>query len=333
MELVKPHRLREGDTIRLVAPASSIESLPKKDVDRGISNLEKLGFKVELSPEALTTWRGTAGPAKERARVLMNGFTDPDVDCLMCVWGGYNSNDLLEYLDWGLVRDNPKPFIGYSDITALNNTFLSKAGLVSFQGPAFITFCHSFLMPWEVDKFMKILMEGEAHRYTPSPTMIDDPLYWQHPEKPVEEVANLGWIIMNEGFARGRLVGGHLGTLLLLAGTEYWPDMSGALLFVESDEEDGPPINILRQFRQLRHLGAFDEIEALLIGRIPSCVGLKGDLSLPLLLEEVLGGVDRPVVAGLDFGHTNPIMTLPVGVEAEIDTEKEALSLLEPGVL
>ncbi|MCK4399779.1 LD-carboxypeptidase, partial [Candidatus Bathyarchaeota archaeon] len=132
MELVKPHRLREGDTIRLVAPASSMESLDRKDVDRGTRNLEKLGFEVEVSPEALTTWRGTAGPAKERARVLMDGFTDPDVDGLMCVWGGYNSNDLLEYLDWGLIRDNPKPFIGYSDITALNNALLSKSGLVSF---------------------------------------------------------------------------------------------------------------------------------------------------------------------------------------------------------
>jgi muramoyltetrapeptide carboxypeptidase len=332
MELVKPHRLREGDTIRLVAPASSMESLDRKDVDRGIRNLEKLGFEVEVSPEALTTWRGTAGPANERARVLMDGFTDPDVDGLMCVWGGHNSNDLLEYLDWGLIRDNPKPFIGYSDITALNNAFLAKSGLVSFHGPAFITFCHSFLMPWEVDKFRKILMEGEAHRYTPSPTVIDDPLYWRHPETPVEETANLGWTIIREGVARGRLVGGHLGTLLLLAGTEYWPNISGAILFVESDEEDGPPNNILRQFRQLRHLGVFDEIEALLVGRVPGCVGLEGDLSLPLLVEEVLEGVEVPVVTGLDFGHTNPIMTLPVGIEAEIDTEKCALSLLEPGV-
>jgi len=148
MELVKPHRLREGDTIRLVAPASSIESLDRKDVDRGICNLEKLGFEVAVSPEAFTTWRGTAGPDKKRARVLMDGFMDPDVDGLMCIWGGYKSNDLLEYLDWGLIRDNPKPFIGYSDITALNNAFLSKSGLVSFHGPTFITFCHSFLMQW-----------------------------------------------------------------------------------------------------------------------------------------------------------------------------------------
>ncbi|MCK4703790.1 LD-carboxypeptidase, partial [Candidatus Bathyarchaeota archaeon] len=148
----------------------------------------------------------------------------------------------------------------------------------------------------------------------------------------VEEAANPGWTIIRDGVARGRLAGGHLGTLLLLAGTEYWPEMSGAILFVESDEEDGPPINVLRQFRQLRHLGVFEEIEALLVGRIPGCVGLKGDLSLPLLVEDVLEGVEIPVVAGLDFGHTNPIMTLPVGVEAEIDTEKEALSLLEPGV-
>ncbi|MBN2334292.1 LD-carboxypeptidase [Candidatus Bathyarchaeota archaeon] len=332
MDLVKPKRLREGDTIRLVAPASSIKSLSKKDVDRGLSNLMDLGFDVEVSSEAFTTWRGTAGPAKERARVIMEGFTDPDVDGLMCVWGGYNSNDLLEYLDWRLIRENSKPFIGYSDITALNNALLSKSGLVTFQGPAFITFCHYFLMPWEVDKFKKILMDGEAHRYTPSPTIVDDPFYWRHPETPVEETANPGWTIINEGVAEGRLVGGHLGTLLLLAGTEYWPDMKGAILFVESDEEDGPPINILRQFRQLRHLGVFDEIEALLIGRIPSCVGLEGDLSLPLLLEDVLTGADMPVVSGMDFGHTNPIMTLPVGVEASIDTDKRALTLLMPGV-
>jgi muramoyltetrapeptide carboxypeptidase len=152
-----------------------------------------------------------------------------------------------------------------------------------------------------------------------------------HPEKPVQEKPNQGWKIINDGTAKGRLIGGHIGTLLALAGTEYWPDMNGKLLFLEEDE-GGNPKNLRRLFRQLDQIGALDEISGLLIGRIPEASGVTDELWIGSLVEDILEGRDYPVVAGIDFGHTSPIATIPIGVRAELSTENKTLMFIEPSV-
>ncbi len=331
MELLKPKRLREGDTLRIIAPSSSM-TLSEKAVQTGVDNLEKLGFNVEIHPDVYTSYKGRAGTPEERAQSLMDGFMDDSVDGLMCCWGGFNSNDLLEHLDYDLIRDNPKAFIGYSDITILNTVLYQKAGVVNFHGPAFVTFTHEFLMDWEVEVFRKVVMEGATpYKIGPAPTFVDDPFYWKHPDTPVKEQENPGWDTVQEGTAKGKLIGGHFGTLLCLAGTEYWPDLKDHLLFVEWDEEDIGPVNVIRQLRHLKQLGALDEISGLLVGRIPEVMGLKGELSIESLLVDIVDR-DIPVVTQMDFGHTNPIATFPVGIAAEISTEKNTLTLLEAGV-
>lgn len=333
MELVKPKRLRKGDTIRIVAPASNMVSLSKPAVARGVENLEKLGFNVEIDPNVYRVYKGTAGRPVERAESLMDAFTDPSVDGIMCCWGGFNSNDIIDYLDYRAIRDNPKVFIGYSDITILNTVLYKEAGLVNFQGPAFITFTHEFLMPWETDLFKQVIIEGRDNiEIRASPTFIDDPFFWKHPEEPVKEKQNPGWGIVNGGEAEGRLIGGHFGTLLCLAGTKYWPDLKDHILFIECDEEDIGAVNLIRQLRQLKHLGALDEISALVVGRIPEVLGLKGDMSIESIVGDAMKGLDIPVVTQFDFGHTNPIATIPVGVRGRISADKKALTLLEAGV-
>jgi muramoyltetrapeptide carboxypeptidase len=329
MELVKPYKLKTGDTIRIVAPASNMASFAKPKLENGVRNLENVGFNVEVHPHVFRKYKGTGGKPKERAESLLEAFTDDSVNGIMCCWGGFNSNDIIDYLDYKSIRANPKPFIGYSDITILNTVLYNKAGLVNFQGPALITFTHDFLMPWEVDEFKAITMEGKAGRQIKAaPRFIDDPLYWQHPETPPVALDNPGWTIVNEGIAEGRLIGGHLGTLLCLAGTKYWPDMKDHLLFFEVDEEEPSPTNVIRQLRQLVHLGVFDEISGLLVGRAPETIGLKRELSMESLLGDVIDR-DIPVVTQMDIGHTTPISTIPVGINAEISTEKKALTPLE----
>jgi muramoyltetrapeptide carboxypeptidase len=333
MELVKPRRLREGDTIHLVAPASSMDILDKNAVKMGIENLQKLGFRVEVSPNAYRRHGHASGTPKERAEDLMDAFTDTNVDGVMAVWGGWNSNDILDLLDYAEIRRHPKVFIGYSDITVLNVALIEKAGLVNFQGPAFVTWTHAHLMEWEVEDFKKAIMSTEAPRaLEASPTYIDDTYYFLHPEKPPQEAANPGWKIYRRGVAGGSMIGGHLGTLLALAGTKYWPDLKGRILFVEEDEEGGPSGKIAREFRQLEQTGAFDEISALMVGRIPSVAGLKEGDTLEMILDECLDGYDFPVVTGVDLGHTNPIATIPVGVRASLDAGKGRLVYLEAGV-
>jgi muramoyltetrapeptide carboxypeptidase len=329
MELVKPNRLKTGDTIRIVAPASNMASLAKPVLERGVKNLENIGFEVEVHPHVFRSYKGTGGKPEERAESLMDAFTDDSVDGIMCCWGGFNSNDIIDYLDYETIRKNAKAFVGYSDITILNTVLYKEAGLVNFQGPALITFTHDFLMPWEINEFKSIIMEGNAgHEIRAAPKYVDDPLYWQHPEIPVEVNENPGWTIANKGTAQGKLIGGHLGTLLCLAGTKYWPDMRNHLLFFEIDEEEPSPTNVIRQLRQLEQLGVFDEISGLLVGRAPETVGLKGELSMESLLEDVVGR-DIPVVTQMDIGHTTPIATIPIGVNAEISAEKNTLTLLE----
>lgn len=333
MSPVKPRCLKRGDMIRVVAPASSMDVLDKGAVKRGVENLEKLGLQVEISPHANRRHGHASGTPEERAEDLMSAFTDSGVDGIMAVWGGWNSNDIIDLLDYDEIHDNPKVFIGYSDITTLNTVLLEKAGLVSFNGAAFVTFTHPHLMGWEVEDFKASIMSTAAPREIgAAPTYIDDPYYFLHPDKLPQEIANPGWTIHSEGVAEGKLLGGHLGTLLSLAGTPHWPDFHGKILLVEEDEEGGPTGNIARKFRQLEQTGALDDVEAMLVGRIPAVAGLKEGDSLGMILEETLEGYDFPVVSGVDFGHTNPIATLPIGVNARLDTGRRRLVLLESGV-
>lgn len=333
MELVKPRRLRVGDTIRIVAPASSMDVLDKTAVHRGVENLSKLGFKVEVSPHANRRRGHSSGTPEERAADLMDAFTDNSVDGIIAVWGGWNSNDIIDLLDYSAIRRHPKVFVGYSDITVLNVVLLEKAGLVNFQGPALVTWTHSHLLDWEVEDFRKATMTTAGPRTLEAAlTYIDDPYYWQHPEKPLQEVKNPGWKTYRVGEAEGILIGGHLGTLLTLAGTDYWPNLGGRILFVEEDEEGGPAGRVAREFRQLEQTGALGEISGLMVGRIPAVAGLKEGDSLEMILDECLRGYDFPVVTGVDLGHTNPIATIPVGVKAFLDTINRRLVYWESGV-
>jgi muramoyltetrapeptide carboxypeptidase len=333
MELVKPRRLRTGDTLRIIAPASSMDTLDKNVIERGVENLRKLGFKVEVSHLVGQRRGHTSGTPTERAEALMDAFMDKNVDGVVACWGGWNSNDIIDLLDYATIRRNPKVFIGYSDITILNTVLLEKSGLVNFQGPALVTWTHANLMDWEVQDFRRATMTTAAPRtLEASPTYIDDPTYYLHPDTPPKETPNPGWKIYREGEAAGPLIGGHLGTLLTLAGTDYWPRLEGKILFVEEDEEGGPTGRIAREMRQLEQTGAFGEITGLIVGRIPSVAGLKEGDSLEMILDECLEGYDFPVVTGADLGHTNPIATIPVGVSAILDAGKRQLVYLEAGV-
>ncbi len=329
MELVKPHRLEKGDTIRVIAPASSMDALDESAVNRGIRNMESLGLRVQVSPQTRHKSGHASGTPIERATTFMEAFEDPSVAGIMAVWGGYNSNDLLDLLDYESIRTHPKVFVGYSDITALNTALLEQARLVSFNGPAFVTFTHTFLMDWEVRDFTETLMRKGRKEIHPSPTYIDEPYYYKHPKKPIQVTQNPGWHVFRAGRAHGPLLGGHLGTLLALAGTSYWPSFKGKLLFIEEDEEGGPAGNVARELRQLRQTGVLEVVEGVLIGRLPSVTGVNMEALLEMM-EDVFEGYSYPIVAGMDFGHTNPIATMPLGVKAEIDTDSSSLRFLEP---
>lgn len=334
MKLVKPRSLSIGAKVRIIAPASSMDILDKEAVKRGVSNLERIGLKVEIDPNATRRYGHASGTPEERANSLMSAFKDQGIQGIICAWGGWNSSDVLDLLDYSTIRKNPKVFIGYSDITTLNIALLEKAGLVNFQGPALVTWSHQHLMDWEVEDFKRATMSTTIPRILEAaPTYIDDPYYWKHPEKPPQPVANPGWKTYRSGKVDGMITGGHLGTLLSLAGTEYWPKLEGRILFIEEDEEGGPTGRIAREMRQLEQTGSFSEIAGLMIGRVPAAAGLKDGDSLDMILDECLGEYEFPVVTGVDVGHTNPIASIPLGIRVRLDAFDKRLMFLESGVV
>lgn len=329
---MKPRRLREGDTIGVVAPSNSASLIDPEIWKIGIRRLEDMGFELRFGNNIKEVHGHTAGTVQQRLEDLMDMFEDPKVDGIMTVFGGFNSHQLLHYMDFDLIRDNPKVFIGFSDITTLNNAILVESRLVNFSGPAFISFCQPDLPEYTERYFNEILVEGKRSTITPSLEWAED-AWWRHPINfgKREWKRNPGWGVFKPGRAEGVAIGGNLGTLMLLAGTEYWPEMEGALLFLDEDDAESPQ-TIDRYLTQLRHLDVYDSISGMIIGRFSSEVGFGEGDTLEMILEEATRGYDFPIITGVDFAHTDPLITIPLGVRCLLDTDNQRIELMESAV-
>jgi len=236
---------------------------------------------------------------------------------VMSVFGGFNSHQLLEHLDFEAVSASQKAFIGFSDVTSLNNAIWSQAGLLNFSGPAFVTFCQPELPEYTERCFDQMLVEGAPYVIISSSERWAEDAWHRMPEiGPREWKANPGWDVIKAGKAEGTALGGNLGTLMLLAATRYWPDLTGAILFLEEDDEESPA-TIDRNLTHLRQMGTFDQISGLVLGRVPTKVGFEPDDSLRMVVEEATRGYDFPVLAEADFAHTDPFFTIPIGGKAD----------------
>jgi muramoyltetrapeptide carboxypeptidase len=332
MDLVKPKRLKPGGTVRLVAPSLSASIVDPRAWDIGIQRLGSKGLKVQVAKHAMGSRGHASGTIMERAGDVMDAFRDPDVDLVMSVIGGFNSNQLLPFLDYKVIRESRKPFIGYSDVTALNNAILAKAGLLNFYGPAFVTFCQPEMSEYAERSFDQMLMEGSGNApVEASGNWAEDRWFLKDALGPREWKKNPGWEVLQEGHAKGRAVGGNLSTLMLLAGTEYWPDMNGAILFLEDDEAATPKI-FDRDMTHLKQMGVFDKLYGLMIGRSPSEAGFDQSDSMAMIIDDLLGECDMPVVAGADIGHTDPMFTVPLGARCELSTDRKRLNFVERAV-
>ncbi|HUV24155.1 MAG TPA: S66 peptidase family protein [Methanomassiliicoccales archaeon] len=330
--VIKPRRLRKGDTIGIVAPSNSASLVDPRIFDMGVKKLESKGFKLRFGNNIRARWGHTAGTVQQRLEDLMDMFEDPEVDAIMTVFGGFNSHQLLHYIDYEVIRENPKVFIGFSDITALSNAFLSRSGLVNFSGPAFVTFCQPDLPEFTERYFEEILMEGKRSIITASKEWAEDS-WWGEPINfgKREWKENPGWEVFSSGIAEGSCVGGNISTLMLLAGTDYWPDMEGKILFL--DEDDGEtPQTIDRYLTQLRHMGVYDEISGMVLGRFPTKVGFSKEDTLSMIFEEATRGYDFPIISGVDFAHTDPMITIPLGVRCIVDADNQRIELMESAV-
>ncbi|QDG51147.1 LD-carboxypeptidase [Persicimonas caeni] len=327
--IIRPPRLAQGSRLGVIATSSPIDELDDAVIARGYARLAEVGLEVVEAPNCRRAVGHTAGTIEARVQAIHDFLTDPSIDALMAFWGGHQTHQLLEYLDFELFAAHPKPIIGYSDLTPLLNVITARCGLVTFSGPAVITFAKPTLFDYTVRWFERVLFEGGRELDFQAAEMVSTNLWYEREDLAMLERPSQGWKTYAAGVARGRLFGGNLGSLLLLSGTPYWPDLEGTILFVEEDEVESPE-TIDRLFTRLRQMGVYDQVNGMVIGRFPDSVEFTREDSLRDILDVALRGYDIPVLYDVDFGHTDPLLTLPIGVEAELDAAGGRFRLLEP---
>ena len=331
MNLLKPRALQPGDTLGIVACSTSITASSAETIERTYRRLSERGFKIIEASNVRKIHGHSAGTIRERVEAIHGFFEDPGISGILNFWGGFQSHQLLEHLDFELIRANPKAFVGFSDTTVLQAALYSKAGLVTFSGPAGITFGKPVLPDFTWEHFEKVLIRPEVPlRLRASDQYSDNPWFMEQDQQMCFET-NPGWRVYREGKAEGPIVGGNLGTLLLLAGTSFWPDMRGKILFVEDDEAENPK-TMDRLFTQLRQMGVYDQIAGLVVGRFHRAVKFNESDSLEMIFDDALAGYEFPVVTGVDFGHTDPLITIPIGVRCGMDTQGPRIEFLESAV-
>jgi len=342
--LIKTDHLRKGDTIGIVSPSSSLAGLVPHRVERGIEMLNKMGFNVKISKNALKVTGHTAGTPEERAEDLNNFFVDSSVKAIISFIGGNHSNQILKYLNFETIKKNPKIFMGYSDITVLHFALYSKCNLVTFYGPAILTqFAeNSEILSYTKKYFEKAVMSNKSiGKIKPSPEWTDETLNWFKKEdlkRPRKMKKNEGWRWLRKGKSKGEIIGGCISSLLHLRGTEYWPDFQGKNFFWEIPESacdftKGEPFSeIDAHLSDLELSGVFGKIKGMLIGR-PFGYSEKESLDLQKMILERTKDYNFPILYNIDIGHTDPIITIPLGVMSKIDSEKDEFLIVEKGVI
>ena len=319
MPLLRPRRLAPGQTIGMVAP-SAAPNEPER-IRFAIDTIESLGFKVKPGAHLFDREGYLAGSDAARADDLNAMFADDDVDAIWCVRGGYGASRILPALDYALMQRKPKALIGYSDITALHVAIHRHAGLVTFHGPvAFRAFT-----PYSLGELKRVLWTGET------PVRLGGPPPFERAEGRVDWENRVATLV--PGTARGRLIGGNLCLMSHLCGTPYFPDLRGAMLFLEDVEEAYYRID--RMLTQLWLSGALAGVAGVAFGKFTNCNSSPFFLqNRPLddILAERCRALGVPAVSGIMVGHIEDQTTLPVGCLAELDADAGTLTLLEPGV-
>ncbi|MDP4039960.1 MAG: LD-carboxypeptidase [Candidatus Pacearchaeota archaeon] len=342
MKLIKPSKLKKGDTIAFIAPASGLAALTLHRLKKGKEFFEELGYKVKIFPTAKKNSGISSDTAEYRAKDIMNAFKDKKIKIIITTIGGNTSHQTLEYLNFETIKKNPKILCGYSDITSLHLALYSQTGLVSFYGPAVITQFGETPKPDEftTNHFFKAVTNtiGEIK---PSKQWSDDKsIDWINKDdltKKRRYIKNNGYEWLKEGKAKGRIIGGCLPVILHLSGTKYWPDFKNKILLLETPEgEDfrkGESLaNVDSALGNLRNLEVFKQIKGIVFGRGFGYTE-KQIKQLKKIILYNTRDYSFPILYNVNTGHTDPIITIPLGVETEIDSSKNKFEILESAVL
>ena len=323
MEKIYPTKLKAGDEIRIIAPSRSMSIISKGLREIAKKRFDDLGLELSFGKHVEESDEFVSSSIKSRVEDIHDAFADKNVKAILTVIGGFNCNQLLKYLDWDLIKNNPKIFCGYSDITALNNAIFAKTGLVSYSGPHYSTFGQELYFDYTLEYFEKCLLSDKSFEIKPSDNWSDDAWYKNQKERNL--IKNDGFFIINEGKASGTLLGANLCTLNLLQGTEYFSDLKDSILFIEDDEESLRH-HFDRDLQSLIHQPGFDNVKGIVIGRFQRVSEMPNDV-LAKIIKTKKELDNLPVIAGVDFGHTDPKITFPVGGEVSMDARDGKIRL------
>ena len=313
---IYPKRLLPGDTLALLSPANA--TFEREPLAIAIESLQTLGFKVREMPHLKSRYGQFGGTDAERAGDINAAFADDGIAGIIAMTGGSGCNRIVDKLDYALIRKKPKFFGGYSDLTSLVNGIQAQTGLVTFHGPMGGSEWNEF----SVANFRAVVMEGQAA------TLRNPP-----PERGDNLVATQDRITtIRGGRASGVLVGGNLSVLASLAGSAYWPDFKGAVLFLEDVNE--AIYRIDRLLSTLRLAGALDSLAGVVLGKFTKCEPGEGYgvLTLDEVFDDYFKGLNVPVFRGAMIGHIKRKLTMPVGAEVEIDADAGTIRLLKAAV-
>jgi len=312
--LIKPRKIKKGAHIRIIAPARSLKLLSETTIKEACDRLEGFGFKLSFGKHVSEIDEFNSSSIESRIEDLHDAFADKTVDAILTVIGGYNSNQLLQYIDYELIAQNPKIICGFSDVTVLANAITAKTGMITYLGPHFSSWGMKYGFEYSLENFAKCCMEEIPFDLLPSKEWSDDPWYIDQEKR--DFITNDGYWILNPGHAIGRVVGGHVRCLNALQGTQYWPGLDDTILILEEDAEISPPL-FDRQLQSLVHQLDFNGVKGILIGRFQKETKMTREI-----LEKIISTKPElknlPIIANIDFGHTTPLATLPVGGSLEI---------------
>jgi len=337
MNLIKPQKLKKGDTIAIISPSGGLAAISPHRLDKAIKFLKSEGYKVKEFPctRKINGWE--SAPAKERAKDIMDAFIDPEINAIICSIGGNTVNKTLKYLDFEKIKENPKIFVGYSDISVLHYALNKKCGIITFYGPCAMTQFGEYPKPLEytLKYFNKALIEGKIGEVNASEKWTDEVLDWSQ-KKDLERARKLnenkGFEWLREGKAEGEIIGGCLPSICNLLGTEYWPDHNNKILFIEIPEaqqfDKGEPLaEVDALLCNLEIAGIFKQIKGLIVGRPFRYDNEEKEKFKEIILDNTKG-YNFPILYGTDIGHTDPQMTIPLGTKIKLDSKQNLFEFI-----
>ncbi|MGL4394667.1 MAG: S66 peptidase family protein [Brevinema sp.] len=299
------NKITSKATIGIVALSSS--HLDPAQIEKGKKYLENFGHKVIIHPYATLNTHFFPGTIAERAQQLTDMFSDPEIDMIMCLKGGYGSIQILSSINYDIIKKNPKVFVGFSDLTSVLNTFAERLGLICFQGPMLVSNFGQDSHSLQTDKSFFSIISGERQILAEE-----------------FEILCQG----KEPVVSGTMLGGNLITFMCLMGTEFEPNLKDSILFFEDIDEKTYSID--RALTQLINHKDINKVKAIVFGNFNDCITRnEHELPLPDLFNDRLAHLNIPIITGVPSGHCHPMDTMPIGAKVKLDLTQKTLSLEE----